>query len=206
MNAEFDSTYTQYQSQRSALRRWVRQAYLRRAASFVDGPTLDFGCGVGELLRILPHGSSGLEYNRSTVDYCRERVLPVEHYDGFADGWQLSALPADRYFKSMVISHVLEHLREPMDVLHRLGSASLRHGVERILVIVPGKAGFRIDPTHLTFVDLAMLVESSPLDAAGFRCARAEYYPGDLRMIGDVFPYHELQVLFTRNSAGGAPA
>lgn len=198
MDREFDQDYTDYQANRSLLRKWVRRAYLRSAASQVSGPTLDFGCGVGELLERLPPGSRGLEYNQATVEFCRRKGLPVDAYDGFADDWDLSALAPRSRFDSMVVSHVLEHLEEPAQVLRRLLLASQRLGVRRVLAIVPGRAGFRIDATHRTFVDRDLLTQAAIVRDTGFSVQRARYFPGDLRRIGDWFPHHELQVLYTR--------
>lgn len=56
---EFDERYTSYQTDRAPLRKLVRKIYLRSAQSLLRGPTLDFGCGVGELLGRLPEGSRG---------------------------------------------------------------------------------------------------------------------------------------------------
>jgi hypothetical protein len=193
---DFDASYTQYQTQRSRLRKWVRKLYLRSAARQLQGPTLDFGCGVGELLERLPGGSRGLEYNRATVEFCRRRGLPVDAYDGFSDGWQLSAVAADVRFDSMVISHVLEHLERPAEVLHGLLLAAEARGVRRVLVIVPGRAGYRIDSTHRTFVDAELLARPEIVAETGFRLAHSRYFPGDFRRIGNWFPHHELQVLY----------
>jgi SAM-dependent methyltransferase len=198
MDREFDQDYTDYQANRSLLRKWVRRAYLRSAASQVSGPTLDFGCGVGELLERLPAGSRGLEYNQATVEFCRRKGLPVDAYDGFADDWDLSALAPRSRFDSMVVSHVLEHLEEPAQVLRRLLLASQRLGVRRVLAIVPGRAGFRIDATHRTFVDRDLLTHAAILRDTGFSVQRARYFPGNLRRIGDWVPHHELQVLYIR--------
>lgn len=196
MAIEFDSAYTRYQLSRSPLRRIVRRAYLKRAASLVSGPTLDFGCGVGELLRLLPRGSRGVEYNLATVEYCQERGLAVDAYNGFNDDWSLSGLPQGDRFDSMVISHVLEHLEAPIEVFKKLLVAASRHGVERVLVIVPGMAGFKVDPTHLTFVNHKMLSDLSIPAVTGFRCVDAGYFPGNIRSIGNWFAYHELQMVF----------
>lgn len=198
MDQEFDQNYTDYQTNRSLLRKWVRRAYLRSAASQLAGPTLDFGCGVGELLERLPRGSRGLEYNLSTVEFCRRKGLPVDAYDGFADDWALTALPAGSRFESMVVSHVLEHLQEPAQVLRRLLLASHKLGVHRVLAIVPGRAGFRIDATHHTFVDRALLTDAAIVQDTGFSVHRVRYFPGNVSRIGDWFPHHELQVLYTR--------
>lgn len=198
MDNEFDQRYTDYQSERSALRKWVRRIYLRSAASQLRGPVLDFGCGVGELLEKLPAGSLGLEYNLATVAHCRGKGLEVEAYDGFADDWELSVLRPERHFDSMVISHVLEHLEEPARILAKLLQAGARIGVRQVLVIVPGRAGYRIDATHRTFVDRDLLTDATIVQDTGFSVRRARYFPGDLRRIGDWFPHHELQMLYTR--------
>jgi len=198
MTSEFNAAYTEYQTNRSGLRKWVRKLYLESAARQLQGPTLDFGCGVGELLERLPAGSRGLEYNEATVKFCREKGLQVDSYDGFTDGWQLSTLPTGAHFESMVISHVLEHLDQPTVVLSRLLDASAKLAVRRVLVIVPGRAGFALDPTHRTFIDLAML--SNPeLTDNGFRLCQSRYFPGNSAALGNAFPHHELQVLYQRD-------
>lgn len=200
MSGSFDAQYTEYQLRRSWLRRQVRRAYLASAARRLRGPTLDFGCGVGELLARLPSGSLGVEYNPATVSFCRAQGLDVVAYDGFADDWALSTLPAQRRFTSMVISHVLEHLEQPADVLARLLTAAARLGVERVLVIVPGAAGYRIDSTHVTFVDLSMLNQPQVTESTGFSLQDASWFPISWSCLGNWFPYHELQVLYRRKS------
>lgn len=196
MAESFDDRYTEYQATRSALRKLVRKAYLASARSKLRGPALDFGCGVGELLATLPAGSMGLEYNRSTVAHCRGLGLNVEWYDGTADDWSMTAIPDSCRFESMIVSHVLEHLREPDEVLRKLLQAGTRFGIRRALVIVPGRAGFRIDQTHLTFMDREYLSQPSITQGTDWRLSRSGYFPGNLRVIGDVFSHHELQALF----------
>lgn len=196
MNDQYDSSYTSYQVNRGRIRKRVRQLYLEKAASWTRGATLDFGCGVGELLRRLPSGSMGLEYNQATVSHCHHEGLPVIWYDGFADDWALTALEPGRRFESMVISHVLEHLEEPLEVLLKLLRSGRARGIRRVLVIVPGRAGFRIDHTHRTFVDLGLLSTERIPTETGFRSIHAAYFPLNLRMVGDWFPHHELQMVF----------
>lgn len=198
MGGEFDAGYTDYQTRRSWLRKSVRRAYLRSARGLLRGPTLDFGCGVGELLAGLPAGSIGIEYNQASVEHCRRLGLDVRWYDGQADGWRLSLLQEGAGLHSMVISHVLEHFDQPMDVLSKLLVAAQRLGMERVLVIVPGRAGYRIDATHRTFVDQPMLAQAGVAEGTGFRLQAARYFPGNLRKFGDWFPHHELQALFVK--------
>lgn len=199
MAQEYDSAYTQYQLDRSLPRRAVRSVYLWTAARLIHGPTLDFGCGVGELLRQLPEGSRGVEYNQATVEHCRRQGLPVDYYDGTRDDWTLSSLPAEQTFESMVLSHVLEHLEDPIDIFCKLLPAAAARGISRVLVIVPGRAGFRIDDTHVTFVDRGMLEDEEIPARTGFRCVRGSYFPGNVRGIGDWFPHHELRMVFVRD-------
>ncbi|WP_157768434.1 methionine biosynthesis protein MetW [Xanthomonas citri] len=198
--ADFDERYTSYQADRAPLRKLVRKLYLRSAQSLLRGPTLDFGCGVGELLGRLPVGSRGLEYNDATVAYCRSRGLLVDHYDGFADDWQLSVIPDSIRFESMVVSHVLEHLEAPATIFSKLARAAHRLGVQRLLVIVPGKAGFRSDPTHMTFIDAEFLSRPELLVETGFKLKRSRYFPLDQRWLGDWLTHHEMQALYVSSS------
>jgi hypothetical protein len=151
---------------------------------------------VGELLATLPPGSMGLEYNTASVGHCRERGLDVVWYDGFGDGWSLSALPEERPFESMVISHVLEHLEDPVPILKALLRSAKRVGIRRVLVVVPGKAGYRSDPTHRTFIDAEMLGCAEVLADGAFRLVSRHYFPGNVRRLGDWFTHHELQVVY----------
>jgi SAM-dependent methyltransferase len=192
----YDARYTRYQLQRSSLRKLVRRAYLQSALSQLQGPTVDFGCGVGELLERLPAGSVGLEINPVSVDHCRARGLDARLYDGYADDWGLGVLSPDQGLGSLVISHVLEHLDDPMRILSALLGSCRRLGISRVLVIVPGPRGYRTDATHRTFVDLAMLSAPEVVAGTGFRLASNRYFPGNVRTIGALFPHHELQVLF----------
>ena len=194
MNEEYGSAYTAYQTDRSALRKFVRRLYLNSAVRALGGSTLDFGCGVGELLARLPEGSKGLEYNRASVDLCKQRGLDVTWYDGYADNWQLSALPEGSRFQSMVLSHVLEHLEDPMAVLRALLHSAKSVGVDRVLIVVPGRAGYGSDATHLTYVDWDMLRNSLETDG-GCIIAWHRYFPINRLSVGNWFRYQELQVL-----------
>lgn len=196
--SEYGREYTEYQLNRSRFRRWVRNAYLRRAATLVaEGPCIDFGCGVGELLARLPAGSIGLEFNPDTVEHCRRRGLDVAWYDGTRDGWQLGALPPDRRYASLVMSHVLEHLDDPEKALVPLLEAAADRGVGTALLIVPGPAGFRLDPTHRTFIDLTWMRRVFA-NLRGWDLVHSGYFPFNARPVGKFFAHNELQVLAKR--------
>jgi hypothetical protein len=198
MAEEYGEEYVAYQSNRGGVRGWVRGHYLRSALRLLHGRVLDIGCGLGSLLERAPKGSLGLEYNPSAVSHCVARGLDVEHYDGSADEWALSVIPQTRAFESVLISHVLEHLDEPMFVLNRILQWSGARGVERVVVIVPGAIGYRDDPTHRTFVQEPMLSAPSTYEGTCFRPTVRRYFPVNLRAVGNVFRHHELQVVFER--------
>jgi SAM-dependent methyltransferase len=195
MQASYGREYTLAQARRSWGRKLVRRAYLNHARSLLKGPTLDFGCGVGELLERLPSGSAGVEYNHSSVEYCRARGLHVDWYDGYADDWSLASCTGR--FQSLIVSHVLEHFDEPMPILGKLIAAATGRGIERVLVIVPGRAGFRHDNTHRTFVDRPMLREELARHPAWHE-AQAHYFPLPIESAGNWFTYNELHFLAVR--------
>lgn len=188
--------YTNYQLDRSRFRKIVRHFYLESAARKVRGPTVDFGCGVGELLRRLPPGSIGLEINPVSVEHCRRQGLAASVYDGDDDQWALATLAPDQGLQSLVISHVLEHLHQPMEKLASLLAACQRLGISRVLVVVPGARGYASDATHRTFVDLPMLSDAKITAGTDFRLHNHQYFPGNVRVLGQLFPHHELQVVY----------
>lgn len=192
-HAVYDDSYTRYQTERSAFRRWVRRIYIRRAAALTAGPALDFGCGVGEVLRSLPSGSMGVEYNEATVQLCHEQGLNVQWYDGFADNWTLSGIPWRGRINTLILSHVLEHFDQPETLLRQLLQTTAPD-IRRAVVIVPGRAGFRSDPTHRTHVDLETIRRAiAPLPH--WRIASAKHFPFNWPWVGNLFAYNELQVV-----------
>ncbi len=196
--ADYDENYTRYQLRRGLARRIVRRAYLAAAASWLQGPTVDFGCGVGELLRRLPEGSVGLEINPSTVEHCQAQGLDVLLYDADADDWSLTPLGKRHGLRSLVISHVLEHLERPMEKFNLLLRACQRLGISRVLAIVPGPAGFRSDATHKTFIDRAMLSDPAIPNGTEFSLAKTRHFPINIPAVGRGFTHLELQALFER--------
>ena len=55
----YSKKYYEYLKNRSKIRKWLRLYYLRDINKYCIGKTIDFGCGVGELLKILPEDSIG---------------------------------------------------------------------------------------------------------------------------------------------------
>lgn len=196
----YGEAYTLRQLERSRLRKLIRRLYLRRTVAQLHGPTIDFGCGIGELLARLPPGSVGLDVNPASVEVCRRAGLDARTYDAEQDGFQMMPLLArgDR-FSSLVACHVIEHFPDPLCRLNSLLRAAAELGVTRAVVIVPGSKGFRSDPTHRSFVTREDLLSTPVMTGTDFTPVHASYFPLDVRWIGDVFTYHELMVVYAKS-------
>lgn len=193
----YGEAYTLRQLERSRLRKLIRRLYLRRTVAQLHGPTIDFGCGIGELLARLPPGSVGLDVNPASVEVCRRAGLDARTYDAEQDGFRMTPLQArGERFSSLVACHVIEHFPEPLCRLNNLLRAAAMLGVTRAVVIVPGSKGFRSDPTHRSFVTREDLLSTPVMAGTGFAPVHASWFPLDLRWIGDVFTYHELMVVY----------
>ncbi|MBU4182429.1 MAG: hypothetical protein A3B67_15995 [Burkholderiales bacterium RIFCSPHIGHO2_02_FULL_66_10] len=197
-HAVYDQAYTRYQVQRSAFRRCIRKLYIQQAARLSQGPALDFGCGIGELLRALPEGSLGVEYNETTVQYCQQQGLDVRWYNGFDDDWTLSSVDWKGRVRTLFLSHVLEHFDQPAEILRKLLLAT-EPDITRAVIVVPGRAGFKMDPTHRTYVDLDVIRKAMG-DQGHWRLVHTSYFPFNLRWVGNVFAYNELHVVLERSS------
>lgn len=193
---EFGSDYAREQLRRSRhpVRRLVKRLYLREILRDVNGPTIDFGCGAGQLLACLPAGSIGIEVNPELVRVLRAGGLEVLQARGAPVDFDLADLPSGR-FQCLVISHVLEHLDDPAAALAQLMRACRRLGVSRLIAIVPGRKGYASDRTHKTFIDGKWLTANPVGHREGFVRSDPKYFPGP-EWVGSYFVFHEMKVVF----------
>ena len=197
--SEFDQQYAREQLRRARhpLRRLVKKYYLRNTLKDISGATIDFGCGAGQLLECLPPGSVGLEVNPYLIRELTDRGLDVRFYDGTRDDFELLLFEPGR-FSTLVMSHVLEHFPNASEVLRKLLRSCRRLRVQRVVIVVPGKRGFRADATHKTMVDRRLLDAQGLMACEGYRLGKASYFPMDVELIGDYFAFHELKVIYER--------
>lgn len=202
MSSDFDATYAAEQIRRrsSPLRQMVKAAYLANLTRRFDGPTIDLGCGAGQLLERLPSGSVGLELNDALLEHLRRLHLDVLKYDAIADDFSLSPLlnNGSGPYRHLVCAHVIEHFEDPAHAVRNLLLSGARLGLESMVFVVPGKKGFSTDATHRVFVTEDYIRLQKLAECAPFHLASVEYFPGNMQWLGDWFAYHECILTWRR--------
>lgn len=194
----YDQEYTEYQlKKRSFIRSFIRNIFLKNTLKYVKGRAIDFGCGVGELLALLSSGSLGFDVNETTVRYCKKKNLNAELYEPEIDKYQFRECEAGKY-TTFIMSHLLEHLEDPLESIRTIMQSCARLEVERIIIIVPGKKGFANDKTHRTFIDYRFFKDNNLFGYEEFMINLVRYYPVNLRMFGNIFTYNEMNIVFDR--------
>lgn len=202
MTPDFGRSYADEQIRRrsSPLRRMVKAHYLSNLVRRFDGPTIDLGCGAGQLLERLPKGSIGLEINDALIAYLKSLQLDVIKYDAIADGFSLAPLFANGRgpYRHLVCAHVIEHFDDPATAVRNLLLSGARLGLQSMVFVVPGKKGFSTDKTHKVFVTEEFIRQNGLASCAPFNLASVEYFPGNMRRLGDWFAYHECLLTWRR--------
>lgn len=194
---EFGRAYarSQIDRQRNPFRKLIKSFYITRIMQHVDGPTIDLGCGAGQILEHLPAGSLGIEVNSYLIEDLTRRGLRVMPALECQSGFNLGFLNPNE-FRTLVLSHVLEHFDNADQVLRSLLHDCANLGISTVIIVVPGEIGFRSDPTHKTFVDMNYLRSHEMIDCEGFQISHYSYFPGNLQLIGKFFVYSELMVVY----------
>lgn len=174
-------------------KRWLDvQAPYRWNLSRLDmGFTLDVGCGIGRNLVNLGRRGVGIDHNPESVVRARERgcqaFQPLE--------FEASEFATEGAFDSLLVAHVLEHMRLPE--AQALVERYLRYvrSRGRVVLITPQEAGYRSDSTHVEFLDGEALV--GILDAAGLEVERSYSFPFP-RAVGRFFVHNEFVAVARR--------
>lgn len=193
----YGEDYFIYLQKRSPVRRLVRKIYLQDIKGLCKGKTIDFGCGIGELLRILPPGSVGFEVNPVAVDYCKRNGLEVSEYNPDADDYRFDAILPGVY-TTFTMNHVLEHIPNSFEAIQKIFKSCARLGIARIVFTVPGYKGFAADKTHRTFIDKEYLKNSGILNNEYYKLVLDKYFPFNNASVGRYFRHNELRLVFDR--------
>lgn len=194
----YSKEYFEYLHKRNSIRKFLRKFYLRDIRGYCIGKTIDFGCGTGELLAMLPKGSIGFEVNKVATEYCRSIGLNVMLYDPEKDNYKFEMLEKG-IFETFTMNHVLEHIENTSEVIQKIFNRCFDLGIKRIVFTVPGYKGYLSDDTHRTFIDRKYLTEHDLLDHQYYRLRRSKYFPVNLEKFSSFFTHNELRLIFERN-------
>ncbi len=186
-----ESTGEPYAHRLQALeRRWlartfdVQRLYRRNIERLRLGFVLDVGCGLGRNLRHAGGTGVGIDIDDAAVATTRARGLTAFTPAGFS----ASEYARPEGFDSLLMAHVLEHLspKEGQELLRQYLPFLRANG--QLVLICPQEAGFRSDPTHVSFLggqDLASLADRCEVSVVS---VRSHPFP---RPVGHIFPHNE---------------
>ena len=193
----YGEEYFQYLVKRSYLQKIIRKIYLYDIKKYCIGKTIDLGCGVGELLQVLPNGSMGFEVNFVAVNYCRSKGLNVMLFEPDKDDYSFQLIEKNSY-ESFTMNHVLEHLEDAYAVINKIFAACYKLGIKRLVFTVPGIKGFQSDKTHKVFIDLNFFRTNGLLNNDHYRLQKWKYFPFNHKSFSKIFVHNELRLVFDR--------
>jgi len=193
----YSQDYFDYLHNRSSFRRKVRTFYLNDIKKYCIGKTIDFGCGVGELLKILPAGSIGFEVNKVVVEFCKKNGLNVNLYVPEEDNYDFKMIEAGKY-ETFTMNHVLEHLETSSSVINKIFESCSRLGIKRIVFTVPGHKGYKTDATHQTFINMDYLTTSGITGSKYYQLKVNKYFPVNSEAFSRYFTHDELRLVFDK--------
>ena len=179
--------YYHYLIDKSWLRRLIRKFYLKDIVRHLRGKLLDVGCGAGELLEVYP-ASFGSDLNPMLVKYCHDSG----HLAVIADCIALPFISGS--YDCLVMSNLLEHLEYPLLALKEAARLLKAGGV--LVVTVPYEAGFKFDPTHVTWVREDQIKELTSW--AGLMLERLYSFPLGGKFLGSFFYFIELRAVMRK--------
>jgi len=197
-NNAYGKNYSNYLTNRGQLRIVLREKiFLNSIVKKAIGKSIDFGCGRGGLLKLLPKGSLGLEVNQEIVKYLKKNKFNAKYYSVNDDKYLFQDIPVGVY-KTFIMNHVLEHIPYPKDNLKKIIESCHRLGIERIMIIVPCIKGFKSDTTHIKFINKNFFYKNRLIKLFNFEIKKMYYYPFNLKFIGDFFKYNELRIIYDK--------
>ena len=97
------------------------------------GYVLDVGCGVGSYLKAYEGPSLGIDANINNVNRCLEQNINAIQADA-------NLFIRENTFDTVLLSHVLEHLIKPSNIIENIYRSVKPGG--RIIILVPCLVGF----------------------------------------------------------------
>lgn len=116
----------------------------------------DFGCGNGEFLKFCNKHkikAVGIDLNYSFIEKCQKNGLNVIHDNIISfskPGIKINNAICDNVMEHLTLKEIYKFFRNLKNIMSKEGT---------ILIIVPGRKGFKKDFTHTTFVSRDVINE-----------------------------------------------
>ena len=164
----------------------VQRPYRMHLQRLRLGRVLDIGCGIGRnLLNLAGTGTCvGVDHNGHSVAIARARGLIAFTPEEF----RASAYAERPGFDALLLSHVVEHLRQEEAIQLLEDYLPYLKPGGRVVLITPQEAGYRSDHTHVVFVDFPGAARL--LRECGLKLAKQYSFPLP-RPFGKVFRHNE---------------
>jgi len=138
--------YYKYLKKRSKLGLFYRKNYLYpKLEKKLIKPSLDVGCGIGDMITFSNKVTHGIDINENLVKYCKNNGQNVFLIKNFIYPFE------DNSFNSIILDNVLEHLENPEKTINEIKRVLKFDGI--ILIGVPGHKGYLHDQDHKIFYD-----------------------------------------------------
>ena len=161
-----------------------------RLKKFINGKTLDVGCGIGDFLKY-SNNSVGVDINIYNIKYIND--LGLEAYV-----MKDNKIPfPNKYFNSIMLDNVLEHIEYPVPLLDEIRRISSEQAI--LIVGVPGVKGFKRDDDHKIFYDEYSLKEL--INKFGFSHRKTIYYPLNFKLLSKLISQFCVYQVFIRDFA-----
>jgi len=179
--------YFNYLQQRSRLGAFYRKYILYpRLCRYLSGRVVDIGCGIGDFLKFRAN-TMGIDINPLTIDYCKKQDLNAALIQG-------TSWPFDNHsFDGAVLDNVLEHIEHPDPLLLETFRILKKGGA--LIIGVPGRKGYQIDPDHKIYYDNERLKDVA--GKAGFVPIKSFRTPLNFPFLEDLINQHCLYVVFS---------
>lgn len=91
---------------------WLRTQRIKKAAPYLRGKILDYGCGIGALAEICaPNYYIGVDSDGTSINIARMKN-PRFRFE--------TIIPEGEHFDTIVLLAVIEHIKNPVDILRRM--------------------------------------------------------------------------------------
>lgn len=181
--------YFSYLMKRSFLGGVYRRNLLYpKLSSYLDGLTLDVGCGIGDMLSYRAN-TIGVDVNSRNVEYCQSKGLNAYAMEPDILPFESSA------FDSVLLDNVLEHIASPDALLGEIRRVLRPKGC--FVVGVPGVRGFSSDSDHKVFYDETFL--ASTLRGAQFSLWHMFYMPFKSKFLNERMRQYCIYGVFERD-------